>query len=102
MTGYVRGQLTGTGNGTPIDGATDIDLIVSGTFTATLKLEVATADATGADTYVQLGADITAPTVVNVKMADKHKWRVRCSAFTSGVAVFELFGSINLQLHAAP
>jgi hypothetical protein len=60
---------------------------ITGTFVATLKIEVSN-DGT---TWAQSGSDVTAPGCVAVSGRTKFT-RFRCSAFTSGAAVGTLFG----------
>lgn len=62
---------------------------VSGTFVATIKIEVSH-DGTN---WAQFGSDVTAPGTVKIDIPVKQV-RARCSAFTSGLAVVTL-GAIN-------
>lgn len=93
MPGYAKGSFTGTANGTVIDNADGADLVVSGTFVATIQLQVAMADANGADVWVPVSAGLTAPGIITQSAAGGRKWRAACSAFTSGTAAYELSGS---------
>jgi hypothetical protein len=103
MTSSVRGSFTGTTNGNPIDTASDVDLVVSGTFVASVQLQTTMANPSGgADVWVPVGAVLTAPGVLNVKMTNGRKWRAICSAFTSGQADYELSGAMNQTLRSSP
>jgi hypothetical protein len=97
----VRGSFTATADGNQIDNSSDVDLVVSGTFVASVQLETAMAGPTGADVWVPVGAAITAPGVLNAKMTNGRKWRTRCSAYTSGQADYELSGAMNQTLRAS-
>lgn len=66
-----------------------IGLLFSGTFVATLKVEVSY-DGTN---WAQFGADVTAVGTVKIDIPVKQV-RVRCSAYTSGAAHVGL-GAIN-------
>jgi hypothetical protein len=101
MAGQVRGIFGGTGNSGNIENASDVDLFISGTFVGTVQLQTPMADASGADAWQAIGANITAPGMVTVRMATARKWRVACTAYTSGTIVYELSGGRNLQIAAA-
>lgn len=101
MPGYRKGSFTGVANSNTIDNATEAELAVTGTFTGTLQLQVAMADATGADAWAPVGAALTAPGVVNVKGGQARKWRVAATALSAGQADYELAGSLNTDLVGA-
>lgn len=66
-----------------------LDVIVWGTFTMTLQIQFKAADGT----WVQYGANITAPGGQVVNSADPgREWRLASTAFTSGTANWEITG----------
>ncbi len=76
----LQDNAAATGNGTAVQPkASQGSIIVRGTFTATLKIEVSV-DGTN---YVQLGADVTAAGVVAITGPFPYL-RARISAYTSG------------------
>lgn len=88
----VAGPFAATGNGAAFS-VLGMDLpvgvLVSGTFVATIKIEVSN-DGTN---WAQFGADVTAPGTVKVDIPVKQV-RARCSAFTSGTARCDV-GAVN-------
>lgn len=66
-----------------------VGILISGTFVATLKVEVSH----DAVNWAQFGADVTAPTTVKIDIPVKQV-RIRCSAYTSGAA-FASLGALN-------
>lgn len=69
----------GVGSPSYVFNLRDKTVQVTGTFTATLKLE----GSVDGNNYQQIGVDITAPTIVSVLLAVQFL-RIRVSAFTSG------------------
>lgn len=84
-------SFTGTTTGAAVDTAQyyefDKFITVTGTFTATLKVEISNDNTT----WVQSGSDITAAGVTTISARAKFI-RVRCSAYTSGTAVASMYG----------
>ena len=91
-----RGTFTATGQSPTVYGHI-IEAIVGGTFVATMALEVAIADATGADTWVSI-ATASAPGMLVVPsgaiMSTSRKARLNCTAYTSGTTSYQLSGSL--------
>lgn len=86
--------FTAVATGTPVEVSSyDIPqgILVSGTFVATLKIEVSY-DGTN---WAQFGADVTAPGTVKIDIPVKQV-RARVSAYTSGTVVVGL-GATNIQ-----
>lgn len=86
------GPFAATGNGVPfaVQGMDiPVGVLVSGTFVATIKIEVSNDGVN----WAQFGADVTAPGTVKVDIPVKQV-RARCSAFTSGTARVDI-GALN-------
>jgi hypothetical protein len=86
-TNYESGSVTATGticSAGAVDATLPVGCLVGGTFVGTVKCEVSyDIDTAAVPTWVQFGADITAPGTVKVDVPAKAV-RLRCSAFTSG------------------
>lgn len=79
-----NGTFTGTGTGTSAMGV-NAQAILSGTFTATVAVEVQDKDGNWAAV-----ASYTAPVGVKHEMAIGTPWRLNCTAYTSGTVNWEL------------
>lgn len=84
----VNGTFGATGSSSTAEGS-NAELIVGGTFVGTVQLQVAIADAAGADVWVPC-QQLTAPGVVTCNMSQARKYRAACSAYTSGTIVYSL------------
>lgn len=79
----VVGSFTGTGQSTAVAGLNG-QLILTGTFVGTVVVEVQ--DKAGNWAAV---ASYTAPVGIKHEMAVSTPWRLNCTAYTSGTAVYE-------------
>jgi hypothetical protein len=93
----VTGSFGATGNSSPVEGS-NIDLIVGGTFVGTIQLQTAMPGAAGADVWVPVGSNLTAAGSLVFNGAIGRKFRVSCTAYTSGTAYYSLGASINEEL----
>lgn len=85
--GYDLGAFTAVSTGSAVDvsDSEEYAVAVSGTFVATIQVEVSH-DGTN---WAKFGADVTAPGTVKVDIPVKMI-RAKCSAFTSGTAQVNL------------
>lgn len=99
--GFATGGFTAASQVSATTEGAEADLIVGGTFVATVQLQASIPSGAGADTWISLG-QLTAPGVVKVSMATGRKVRAQCSAFTSGTALYSLGASHNVNLKVTP
>lgn len=74
----------------------NVGVLIAGTFTATVLVEVCYDPGAASPTWVQFGSPVSAAGTVKVDIPVKAV-RARCSAFTSGsitAAIGALFGSV--------
>lgn len=74
------------------------DAILGGPFVGTVALEVAIADAAGADKWVPI-ATATTPGMMTLPNgaigSASRKWRLNCTAFTSGPVFYQLSAALS-------
>lgn len=100
MPGYRKGSFTASAESLTIDNATEVDVALSGTFSASVVLQTAMADANGADAWVPVGAAMTAPGLYSFSSRTTRKWRLT-NVWASGQADYELVGMRNTHLLAS-
>lgn len=94
--GVQNATITGNTQATGSSEGNEADLVVGGTFVATIQLQVAIPGAAGADLWVPCG-QLTAAGIVKVQTAVGRKFRAISTAYTSGTAYISLGVSRNNQ-----
>lgn len=89
----IRGTFTATGVSASSFGHS-ADLILGGTFSAQVQLEVAINDAAGAKVWVPVGNSLNNPgmgVLPNGAIGTViREWRANCTNYTSGTVVYQL------------
>lgn len=98
--GTVANSFTAAAQNSAVVEGSEADLIIGGTFVATVQLQAAIPAANGSDTWVSVG-QLTAPGVVKVSLAVGRKLRASCTAFTSGTILYAVSASRNMQFKEA-
>ena len=98
----VTSSFAAVANSAPIAECTDIDVALNGTFVGSVQLQTATPGASGADAWVAVTgiAAQTAPGMVSYHGGVPRKYRLACTAYTSGAILYELSGSRLEDLNA--
>lgn len=84
----VRGSFSATGASSTVEG-TDAEVIVSGTFTGTVTLQMAISSTSGTDVWVSVGTALTASGTIQYNGLTTRKFRANYT-HTSGSLIFEL------------
>lgn len=87
--GVQNATITGNSQATALSEGNEADLVVGGTFVATIQLQASIPGAAGADLWVSVG-QLTAPGIVKVQTAVGRKFRAISTAYTSGTAYVSL------------
>lgn len=93
MPASTYGSFTSTGQSAVVHGD-NVDVLISGTFTASVTLQAEDAQGNWIDVPAQ---SHTAPAFANSVSAGARNWRLNCSAYTSGTAVYELSAATRLN-----
>lgn len=92
----VTGSFAATGNSSSAEGSF-AEMILGGTFVGTITLQVAIPGAAGADQWVTVSSQ-TAPGRFTSEGPVGRKWRLSCTAYTSGTAYYSLGTAVNTVL----
>ncbi len=86
MPASTYGSFSSTGSSATVSGD-NVDVLVSGTFDATVTLQAEDAQGNWIDVP---GQSHTAATFTNTLSAGARNWRLNCPTYTSGTAAYEL------------
>lgn len=79
------GTFTATGQSEEISGD-QYDVIIHGTFVATIEVETQAADGT----WLNVSSHTSETVLLNEQSANVRKWRLNCTAYTSGTVNYSL------------
>lgn len=91
MVASVTGNFGASGNSSFIE-ASEVDMVVNGTFVSSCQLQVSSPGLSGAEVWVPVGAPLTAPGILTYKASSNRRWRI-ANTWTSGTVYYDLTGS---------